>query len=58
MSEDEKIAFIVDILDRGNHVYDWPDDEAAAYREFRFERGTAAVNRLRAQKILAAVSAG
>ena len=52
MTEEEKIEAIILILNRGNDVRLWPEDEAAAYREFRFSEGNAAADRIRAKKIL------
>lgn len=46
------------IRDKGNHVDEWPDDEAAAYRDNgRFTRGNAAVQELRVAKGVAAIEA-
>lgn len=46
------------LRDKGNHVDEWPDDEAAAYRDNgRFTRGNAAVQELRVAKGVAVIEA-
>lgn len=46
------------VRDKGNVVYEWPDDEAAAYRDSGgFAEGRAAVQKLRVDKGVAAVLA-
>lgn len=40
-----------ELRDRGNIVYEWPEDEAEAYRDnFGFTQGLDAVRRIRAKK--------
>lgn len=56
MAEDTRTVEeqILDILNRGNFVAEWPDDEAAAYRDNDgFQAGMDAVMGIRVQKILA-----
>lgn len=56
---DEVYAIVRDLVrDKGNVVYEWPDDEAAAYRDHDgFSEGMQAVEDLRAEKGTLAVLA-
>lgn len=49
-------AYLSDILNRGNVVYEWPEDEMSAYRDNNgFSEGMAAVNAIRIDKMIQAV---
>lgn len=56
---EEVYAIVQDLVrDKGNVVYEWPDDEAAAYRDHDgFSEGMQAVEDLRAEKGTRAVLA-
>lgn len=43
------------LYDRGDDIRKWPEDEAEAYREFRFSEGMAAANRLKFLKAADAI---
>tara|TARA_R110002051_G_scaffold314950_3_gene392630 strand:+ start:2463 stop:2858 length:396 start_codon:yes stop_codon:yes gene_type:complete len=43
------------LWDRGHDIRKWPEDEAAAYRHFRFDAGNAAAHELRMRKAATAV---
>ncbi len=52
-------AEIIAIFNRGNRVDEWPEDESSAYRDNGgFSEGRAAVDRVRARKIIEAVRLG
>lgn len=46
-------AALAAILERGERVNEWPEDEARAYRDLRFEAGRRAAQAIRVDKILA-----
>jgi len=55
---DELVALLESLdWDRGNHIADWPDDEAEAYREFGWQEGIDAANRIKWAKWADAIRA-